>query len=49
LLQKGASLKQIADFLGHRSVRSVDVYARLDIRSLRKVAAYVISDLYEAA
>lgn len=49
LLQKGASLKEIADFLGHRDVRSVDVYARLDIRSLRKVAAFVISDLYETA
>jgi integrase/recombinase XerD len=45
LLQKGASLKHIADFLGHRHVRSADVYAKLDIRRLRRVAAFGISDL----
>jgi integrase len=45
LLRKGASLQQIADFLGHRNVRSVDTYARLDMRSLRKVAAFSISEL----
>lgn len=45
LLHKGASLKQIADFLGHRNVRSSDVYARLDIRRLRRVASFGISDL----
>jgi integrase len=45
LLQKGASLQQIADFLGHRNVRSVDTYARLDMRSLRKVAAFSFLEL----
>jgi len=45
LLQKGASIKHIADFLGHRHVRSADVYAKLDIRMLRRVAAFGISDL----
>jgi integrase/recombinase XerD len=38
-------LQQIADFLGHRNVRSVDTYARLDMRSLRKVAAFSFSEL----
>jgi len=45
LLQKGASLKQIADFLGHRNLRSVDIYARCDPRSLRKVAMHSLKDL----
>jgi integrase/recombinase XerD len=40
LLQKGASLKEIADFLGHRDIKSIGIYARYDIRSLRKVAAF---------
>jgi len=39
LLSKGTSLKEIADFLGHRSPQSVGVYAKYDRRSLRKVAA----------
>ena len=38
LLRKGTSLQDIADFLGHRSVESVTVYAKHDARSLRKVA-----------
>lgn len=38
LLRKGSSLRRIADFLGHRSMRSVSIYARSDIRALRKVA-----------
>jgi site-specific recombinase XerD len=40
LLDKGASLKQIADFLGHRNLKSVDIYAHCDLRSLRKVAMH---------
>ena len=40
LLQKGASLQEIADFLGHRSIRSVGIYARFDVRLLRKVARF---------
>jgi site-specific recombinase XerD len=38
LLRKGASLKEIADFLGHRSLSSVGIYAKHDWRSLREVA-----------
>jgi len=40
LLRKGTSLEGIADFLGHRDLRSVSVYAQSDIRSLRKVANF---------
>jgi integrase/recombinase XerD len=38
LLRKGASLKEIADFLGHQNLSSVGVYAKHDLRSLREVA-----------
>jgi len=38
LLRQGTSLRGIADFLGHRSIRSVSIYARCDLRALRKVA-----------
>lgn len=38
LLRKGTSLGGIADFLGHRSIRSVSIYAHCDVRALRKVA-----------
>jgi integrase/recombinase XerD len=40
LLRKGTSLEGIADFLGHRDIRSVSVYAQSDIRALRKVANF---------
>ena len=40
LLEKGASLKQIGDFLGHRDHRSVLSYAKFDPRTLRKVAEF---------
>jgi site-specific recombinase XerD len=40
LLKKGASLREIADFLGHRTLKTVSVYAKLDTRSLRKVASF---------
>ena len=43
LLKKGASLKEIADFLGHRNIQSVGIYARYDTRSLRKVAAFSLA------
>ncbi len=43
LLQKGASLQEIADFLGHRNIKSIGIYARYDIRSLRKVAAFSLA------
>ena len=38
--QKGTSLREIADFLGHRNLKTVSIYARLDTRALRKVASF---------
>jgi len=43
LLRRGSSLVDIADFLGHRSIESVSVYARLDKRSLRRVATFSLA------
>jgi integrase/recombinase XerD len=43
LLRKGTSLRGIADFLGHRSIRSVSVYAHSDLRALREVANFSFS------
>lgn len=43
LLRKGTSLRGIADFLGHRSIRSVSVYAHCDRRALREVANFSLS------
>jgi len=43
LLRKGTSLRGIADFLGHRSIRSVSVYAHCDFLALRKVANFSLS------
>jgi integrase len=40
LLRKGSSLTEIADFLGHRSLDSVSIYAKCDLRSLKKVATF---------
>jgi site-specific recombinase XerD len=45
LLQKGSSLKEIAEFLGHRDTKSVGIYARYDTASLRKVAAFRLNGL----
>lgn len=45
LLQKGSSLKEIADFLGHRNTKSVSIYAKCDITTLRKVAAFRLAGL----
>lgn len=45
LLKKGSSLKEIADFLGHRNTQCVAIYAKYDRRSLRKVAAFSLSEV----
>jgi integrase/recombinase XerD len=45
LLQKGSSLKEIADFLGHRNTKTVGIYAKCDIAALRKVAAFRLGGL----
>jgi len=38
LLQQGASFKEIGDLLGHRSLESVGIYAKVGLSSLRAVA-----------
>lgn len=38
MVQGHASIKQIADVLGHRSVDTTAIYAKLDIEALREVA-----------
>jgi site-specific recombinase XerD len=38
LVQRGASLKEVADFLGHCSLDTTTIYAKLDLPSLRRVA-----------
>jgi site-specific recombinase XerD len=43
LLRKGASLQEIADFLGHHSLDSVSIYAKYDTRSLRQVADFSLA------
>lgn len=38
LLQQGASLREIADFLGHRDCQTVGIYAKFDTEGLRSIA-----------
>lgn len=38
LVRRGASLKEVADVLGHRCLDTTTIYAKLDIASLREVA-----------
>jgi site-specific recombinase XerD len=45
LLRRGSSLIEIADFLGHRNIQSVSTYAKLDRRSLRRVAVFGFAGL----
>lgn len=43
LLKRGASLRDIADFLGHRDLRSVSIYAKLDRKVLKRVSDFDMS------
>jgi len=45
LLQKGSSLKEIADFLGHKDIKCVGIYARFDLQLMRKVANVSLAGL----
>jgi site-specific recombinase XerD len=45
LLQRGLSFKEISDFLGHRGLQSVRIYAKCDIKLLRRVADFPLGDL----
>lgn len=38
LVRHGASLKEVADFLGHRSLDTAAIYAKLDLPALREAA-----------
>jgi site-specific recombinase XerD len=38
MVRRGTSLKEVADFLGHRSLDTTTIYAKLDIPALREVA-----------
>lgn len=40
LLRSGSSLRQIADFLGHKGLGTVSIYAKFDLGSLREVADF---------
>jgi integrase/recombinase XerD len=45
LLKRGSSLKEIADFLGHRDTRCVEIYAKYDKQSLYKVASFSLAGI----
>jgi site-specific recombinase XerD len=38
MVRRGASLKEVADLLGHRSLDTAAIYAKLDLTALREVA-----------
>jgi integrase/recombinase XerD len=45
LLRQGTSLHAISDFLGHRDIRSVSIYAHCDLHSLRQVANFSLEEV----
>jgi site-specific recombinase XerD len=45
LLNSGASLKVVGDHLGHRSLSTTQVYAKVDLLGLREVAAFDLGGL----
>jgi site-specific recombinase XerD len=47
LLAEGFTLKQIGDHLGHTMVRATEVYAKVDVASLREVADLDMTALVE--
>jgi site-specific recombinase XerD len=38
MINSGATLKQIADFLGHASIDTTTLYAKVDLTTLSRVA-----------
>jgi integrase/recombinase XerD len=45
LVADGLSLKEIGDHLGHRSTSATRIYAKVDLRGLREVAAFDVGEL----
>ena len=45
LLQRGASLKEIGDLLGHRDADSAAIYAKVNLPMLRQVADFDLGEL----
>lgn len=45
LMAKEFSLKEIGDYLGHTSASSTTVYAKVDLKSLRKVAEFDLKEI----
>lgn len=43
LMNRGFSLYEIADFLGHRGLRAVSIYAKYNPRLLRRVASFSLA------
>jgi site-specific recombinase XerC len=38
MVSKGATFKDVADVLGHQSLQTTGIYAKLDLKALAKVA-----------
>ncbi len=38
MVRRGISLKEVSDFLGHRSLDTTTIYAKVDVVALRDVA-----------
>jgi site-specific recombinase XerD len=38
MVNQGASFKDVADVLGHRSLQTTGIYAKLDVEALARVA-----------
>ncbi len=45
LLSRGLSLKGVGDHLGHRSLSATQIYAKVDLKGLRTVAAFDLGGL----
>ncbi|MFQ6186640.1 tyrosine-type recombinase/integrase [Sinorhizobium meliloti] len=45
LLAEGLSIKEIGDHLGHRSAATTSIYAKVNIKALREVAAFDLGEL----
>ena len=45
LLEEGLSLEEIGDHLGHRSLESTRIYAKVDLHGLREVAAFDLGEV----